>query len=304
MGWDVPGGAFFELLESPDTSYAPRLSIPPELTYSVLTFPRRPPTRVIDNLSRLVSSCPVQRQVDVMSKKEASDSDQSDDDDDDSVTEVRAKSINGINGAMGLLRQQFPDIGALISCQWGAILQFDRADSQKWIQIINIRDNHWVMAAQGFGINPNNVLLYDSLDATEPHPHVLYCIAQLCKTPIGKLTISLMPCQVQKDGFNCGVYSIAFSTALAFNLNPSEMRFDTASMRNHLRECLLLKKMEPFPVLKSTIKCKNWRPKKIVSFDLFCKCQMPWYDPDCVVEKYKLLVVCKTYMQTLVSRWM
>ena len=199
-----------------------------------------------------------------------------------------------INGAMGLLRQQFPDIGALISCQWGAILQFDRADSQKWIQIINIHNNHWVMAAQGFGINPNNVLLYDSLDTTEPHPHVVYCIDQLCKTPIGKLTISLMPCQVQKDGFNCGVYSIAFSTALAFNLNPSEMRLDTARMRDHLRECLLLKKMEPFPVLKSTISCKNLRPKKIVSFDLFCKCQMPWYDPDCVVKRYKLLVVCKT----------
>jgi hypothetical protein len=65
-------------------------------------------------------------------------------------------------------------------------------------------------------------------------------------------------------------------------------------MRNHLRECLLLKKVKRFPVLKSTIKCKNWRPKKIASFDLFCKCQRPWYDSDCVVEKYKLLVVCKT----------
>jgi hypothetical protein len=90
------GGAFFELLESPDTSYlasyATLLSIPPELTYSVLIFPRRPPTRVIDNLSRLVSSCPVEQQVDVMSKKEASDNDQSDDDDDYSVTEDRTNT--------------------------------------------------------------------------------------------------------------------------------------------------------------------------------------------------------------------
>ncbi len=92
MGWDVPGGTFFELLESPDTSYAPLLSIPSELTYSVLIFPWRPLTRVIDNLSRLVSSCPVERQVDVMSKKKASVSDQSDDDDDDSVTEDRANT--------------------------------------------------------------------------------------------------------------------------------------------------------------------------------------------------------------------
>ena len=92
----MPGGAFFELLESPDTSYlasyATLLSIPPELTYSVLIFPRRPPTREIDNLSRLVSSCPVEQQVDVMSKKEASDSDQSDDDDDYSVTEDRTNT--------------------------------------------------------------------------------------------------------------------------------------------------------------------------------------------------------------------
>ncbi|KAK4027913.1 hypothetical protein OUZ56_017054 [Daphnia magna] len=126
-----------------------------------------------------------------------------------------------INGAMGLLRQQFADIGALISCQWGAILQFDRADSQKWIQIINIHNNHWVMAAQGFGINPNNVLLYDSLDTTEPHPHVVYCIAQLCKTPIGKLTISLMPCQVQKDGLNCGFIPISNQLPSAYqDVNP------------------------------------------------------------------------------------
>ena len=198
-----------------------------------------------------------------------------------------------INGAMELLRQQFPDIGALINSQWGDTLQFDRADSQRWIQIININDNHWVTAAQGFGCNPNNVLLYDSLERNEPHPHVVYCIAQICKTPIGKLSISVMPCQVQKDGFNCGVYSIAFSTVLAFDLNPSEMRFDAAIMRDHLRKCLSLGKIEPFPMLKSTISCKKWRPKKIISFDLFCKCQMPWYDPNCVVEKFNLLVVCK-----------
>ena len=112
-------------------------------------------------------------------------------------------------------------------------------------------------AAQGFGVNLNNVLLYYSLDRNEPQPHVVYCIAQICKIPIEKLFISLMPFQVQKDGFNCGVYSIAFSTALAFDLNPSEMRFDAAIMRDNLRKCRSLEKIEPFPVLKPTISCKK-----------------------------------------------
>jgi hypothetical protein len=55
-----------QTIESPETSYAPLLSIPPKLTSSLLIFPQRPPTRIIDTLSSLVSSCPVERQVDIL----------------------------------------------------------------------------------------------------------------------------------------------------------------------------------------------------------------------------------------------
>ena len=87
-------------------------------------------------------------------------------------------------------------------------------------------------------------------------------------------------------------HHIAFATALAFKLNPSELRFDQTIMRQHLKNCLLNGKMEAFPVI-STRKNSNWRPRKQLSIDLNCICKMPFSEKDCgMPEKYRKVVQC------------
>jgi hypothetical protein len=117
-------------------------------------------------------------------------------------------------------------------------------------------------------------------------------VAQLRHSSENSLKISLMPCESQEDGVNCGTFAIAFATALAFKLNPSELRFNKKIMRQHLINCLLGGKMEAFPVI-GTRKNSNWRPHKQLSINLNCICKMPFDEKDCgMPEKYRKVVQC------------
>ena len=55
--------------------------------------------------------------------------------------------------------------------------------------------------------------------------------------------------QQQPDGHNCGVFTVAFATEIAFtsNFDLSQVSFDVSKMRPHLHQCLLNRRMEPFP---------------------------------------------------------
>ena len=55
----------------------------------------------------------------------------------------------------------------------------------------------------------------------------------------GKLTLSLLPVQKQKDGFNCGAFAIAYATEILDGKSPIDARFDVPAVRNHLISCLV-----------------------------------------------------------------
>ena len=60
--------------------------------------------------------------------------------------------------------------------------------------------------------------------------------------------ITMLPVQKQPDGFNCGLFAIAFAAELLDGHSPSEIsQFDVAKMRNHLILCLEQKNLLPFP---------------------------------------------------------
>ena len=44
--------------------------------------------------------------------------------------------------------------------------------------------------------------------------------------------------QKQKGGSDCGVYAIAFATAVAHGINPSKLKLKQENMRAHLVHCL------------------------------------------------------------------
>jgi hypothetical protein len=195
---------------------------------------------------------------------------------------------------MELLRQHSPSIGALYNSQWGQTLDFEAANGSQWIQILH-STNHLLLAAKGFDSEDSNlVLVYDSLmSGDSPGQHVIYCIAQITKTENKylKLEISkgLMDCEQQRDSSSCGLYAIAFATALVFGMNPAELRFDVQKMRPHLMDCWRSSSILPFPIVGTRVR-SQWRPKKTLSFAVYCICRLP--DGDSQFPKYRVMAQC------------
>ena len=88
--------------------------------------------------------------------------------------------------------------------------------------------------------------------------------------------------QQQPNGVDFGVFAIAFATALVFGDDPTRKRFNVKKMRRHLRDCLKVKRMSPFPQIAGAEvrsgKVDVCKEKKCV-FELFCICRMPYEKP-------------------------
>ena len=87
--------------------------------------------------------------------------------------------------------------------------------------------------------------VYDSLFSTidKETRNIIQNLFQAtsCKKP----NIKLVRCQKQTGGKDCGVFSIAFATTIAFRMKMT--KFHQELMRAHLVECLNKKYMSPFP---------------------------------------------------------
>ena len=176
---------------------------------------------------------------------------------------------------------------------WGESLEYPTAEKKPWVQILHDNDNHWFMAASGYG-EKDSILIYDSLrNAVEPCRHIIYSAALICPSKKDELQLEMMNTQIQSDGSSCGLFAIANATALAFGLNPSEYVYDATQLREHFIKCCSEKKMEPFPFIDMR-RCRNWRSSRRYRYKLFCSCKMPFDDQDeGFPEKYRKLVECK-----------
>ena len=106
--------------------------------------------------------------------------------------------------------------------------------------------------------------------------------------------------QLQAGGSDCGVFAIAFVTALANNNNPCECCFKQDAMRDHLRHRLESGKLTMFPVVERRMPRKLVRHVDII--ELYCSCRMPkvppmvecskckeWYHTNCVTVSKRAL---------------
>ena len=59
---------------------------------------------------------------------------------------------------------------------------------------------------------------------------------------MAKRTIRVGHSQKQKGATDCGVFAIAFATAIAFGINPSKLKLKQEAMRAHLVYCFSAKK--------------------------------------------------------------
>ena len=124
----------------------------------------------------------------------------------------------------------------------GSVRQFDIMTGP-FIQIVHLNNNHWVCFSS-INSPPGYVAVYDSLSS--PVTQELLELAFDLTGPAFK-GIHSIPVQQQKNGSDCGVFSIVFATSLVYGQNPMNVTYNIGQMRPHLLQCIQGGILTPFP---------------------------------------------------------
>ena len=122
----------------------------------------------------------------------------------------------------------------------GLTMQFEIQQS-KFVQEVHCDSGHWLTIST-IGCGPFEVLVYDSLYSGASR--CVQCqIASLLSSPSSDVMLNFVDVQRQSGTYDCGLFAVAFETALVFGCNPGEYLFDQRSMRKHLWNCLQSQRM-------------------------------------------------------------
>ena len=142
-----------------------------------------------------------------------------------------------------------------------------RSSSISFIQIVNLGRTHWVCVSS-FNCVPGVVDVYNSIPACSLGSASLRQQVAAIYTPTDRsFELHFIETQRQSGGMDCGLFSIAFATALCQGIDPHTCCFDQTQMRTHLHSCLEQLKMTLFPLSKKPRrKCtKRWQKTVVVT---------------------------------------
>ena len=94
----------------------------------------------------------------------------------------------------------------------------------------------------------------------------------LCNTQERSL-IKVKNVQMQRGSNDCGVFAIAFVTAICCGFDPSDLYFQQDAMRAHLFKCLQDQYITPFPILKR--QTRRLVVLQALELEIFCWCRLP-----------------------------
>ena len=112
-----------------------------------------------------------------------------------------------------------------------------------------------------------DILVYDSVYCKVSDKILL---AELLYTNRPEFTIGLANVSKQLGSSDCGLFSVAYITDIAFGLDPSHHVYQQSDMRDHFFKCLEQKKMEPFPVVKNRTLRNKYSP---IAVKIYCYCR-------------------------------
>lgn len=173
-----------------------------------------------------------------------------------------------ITAAQILLKEQFASIQGMQSPLLTQGLHF-RICSGEFVQILHSEKYKHFHLISTIGCGKDKVNLYDSLYSSVPSDSAA-SIADIFHTSADSIQVNLMDVQKQCNGSDCGLFSIAFLTALCYGDDPTTVSFHHSLLRSHLIRCFEAKIMSPFPM-------RTRRPKhpiiRTIPIPIHCYCR-------------------------------
>ena len=123
-----------------------------------------------------------------------------------------------------------------------------RYQSEKvFIQIIFDRESHWIVASNVLA-KSGQIIVYDSmLNSIDKNTKKI--IKNLFGPSVTPRCPRLAESSKQSGGADYGLYAISNATALAFELNSSQITFDQSVLCSHLIKCMEGGNVSIFPLV-------------------------------------------------------
>ena len=135
--------------------------------------------------------------------------------------------------------------------------------------------------------------VYDSLCKPKIMLDIVKQVASYSYHDKSSISLVTRSVQQQKNAVDCGLFSIAFASTVAFGGDPSAVTYDAAFLRAHLIKCFNKTLMLEFPVTeKPAINCKPYT--SIV--ELYCVCRMPYWRTDEIGLRMAECKNCKRWL--------
>lgn len=90
----------------------------------------------------------------------------------------------------------------------------------------------------------------------------------------GDIIASSILIHMQSGGNDCGLFAVAYATALAFGQDPGRCLFNQQQMRPHLHNCFLYGMLTPFPHEERKV-ARGIRIRNRDDITVHCHCRMP-----------------------------
>ena len=177
-----------------------------------------------------------------------------------------------INAAQKLLKKANPVVPGLQSVACGLTMNFVIEDGE-FVQILHTTQGHWNTIST-IGMKPAEVQVFDSLYTCIPIMAKAQ-IANILATDKATIKLYFMDVQMQSGGCDCGLFAIAFATALVFGKHPGCFLFEQKCMRSHLLHCLESQEMTMFPTRKERRRHTELKVKSTDTYAIYCICRMP-----------------------------
>lgn len=197
---------------------------------------------------------------------------------------------NIIKVSQDILKKSHPNIGGLQSTMLGETLTYS-IERGKFVQILHINNNHWITISNIFSKN-GGINVYNSVPSKDLPDKAKKQIAALIHSPDTHYVLEFERMQRQRGASDCGLFAIAFATALCCGYNPAAVEFKQNNLRSHLIESFEKREIQPFPS-KEKIRSRSLTK---VSVALYCLCRLPesgymiqcdvcqeWYHDTCII---------------------
>ena len=141
--------------------------------------------------------------------------------------------------------KNFPLISGFEDTTLGPLNMFS-IQTVDFAQVLHV-NNHWVTVSSLTERATSVVYLYDSLQKETLNKNVVKQIIRLRKSEDVELRTISKAVQQQGNGYDSGIFAIAFATNIAYNHKPEQRTYNQSVMRKHLLAQLENETMTLFP---------------------------------------------------------